>query len=98
MIVNIGSIKQEAIGVSPASVDVESCPCTKVKRSAALPRAHRNDTRLQESEVVPTSAVQRQVPNDSCVDQNAHGESSRFHQQRFLDDRDLVGKLAHFES
>src|SRR5262245_66463033 len=67
MIVNIGTIQQEAVGVRAASVDVESRPRTKVKRSAALPRANSNDPWLQESEVVPTPAVQRQVPNGSCV-------------------------------
>ena len=97
MIVDIGSIQHEAVGIGPASVDVESRPRAKVKRSASLPRAHADDAGLQESEVIPTSAVQRQVPNGSFVHQGTHGGSGRFHQRRFLGDRDLVGKLSYLE-
>ena len=98
MIVDSGSVQHEGVGVGPASVDVESLPRAKVKRNACLPRAHGDDARLQESELVVTSAVQRQFPNRSLVHQRAHGGSGRFHQRRFRGDRDLVGKLTHHES
>src|SRR6266705_4318424 len=98
MIVDSGSIQHEAVGIGPASVDVESLPRAKIKRNACLPRAHGDDSRLQESELVVTSAVQRQLPNGSFVHQSAHGGSSRFHERRFFCDRDLVGNLSYLES
>ena len=98
MIVDVGTIQQEAVGIGPASVDVESHSGAEVKRRASLTRAHTDDARLQEGEVVPASAVQWQVSNGSFVHQRAHGRGGRFHERRFLGDRDLVGKLSDLES
>src|SRR5438445_3657089 len=98
MIGDIRSIQQEGVGIGPAPVDVESRPRAKVKRNAGLPRAHAYDARLQESELVITSAVQRQVSNGSVVHQRAHGGSGRFHQRRFRGDRDRLGSLSYPES
>jgi hypothetical protein len=42
MIVDVGSIQQEAVGISPASVDVESRSSAEVKRRASLARSHEN--------------------------------------------------------
>src|SRR5690348_16477474 len=97
MIVDIDSIQHEAVGIGPASGDAESCPRAKVKRSGCLSRAHAYNTRLQQSELVITSAVERQVPNGSLVHQRAHGGSGRFHERRFSSDQDLLGNLSYPE-
>src|SRR5206468_7767293 len=57
-----------------------------------------DNARLQESEVVPTSAVQGEVANGSFIHQRTHGRSGRFHQRRFFGDGDLVGNLSDLES
>src|SRR5712692_6914920 len=98
MIVDNRSIEQEGVGIGSAPVDVESRPRAKVKRNAGLPRTHAYDARLRQSELVITSAVQRQVANGSFIHQRAHGGSGRFHQRCFRGDLDDGGKLAYPES
>ena len=97
MIIDIRSIQHEAVRIGPASGNAESLPCAIVKRGC-LPSAHDDRSRLQESELVITSAIQRQVANRPLVHQRAQRGSIQFHQRRFSGDGDLVGKLSHLEA
>jgi hypothetical protein len=66
-------IQHKAVGIAPASAHAESHTRAIVERSACQPRSHGYDTRLGESELVITSAVQRQVANRSFVHEGAKG-------------------------